>query len=128
MIARPVIAKRILFYASLAVLISGLFPPWLYTCYVTGTSDNAGMRSEHSAGYCLILTPPPPENIGWQASGVKLDGERLLLEWICILATAGLIWGIAGNGDIRPAARKEFHDAVPLEGERFPKRDGNGHE
>jgi hypothetical protein len=77
----------------LAIVISGLFPPWIYTYYRTGTADTSGMRSEKSAGYHFILTPPPPEH-DFPAYGVKFDMGRLLVEWVCILAASGAAWGV----------------------------------
>lgn len=87
--------KIILVLAALAIVVSGLFPPWLYTIYATGTREEAGYRSEKSAGCHFLLTPPPPE-IDHVACGVKLDAERLCIEWACILAAGTAAWGIAG--------------------------------
>jgi hypothetical protein len=71
----------------------GLFSPWLYTVYQTGTRDFSGMRSEKSAGYHCIFTPPPPE-IESPTHGVRLDVERLLVEWVCIVAACGAAWAV----------------------------------
>ena len=97
----PDTRKTILFWTTLAIVVCGLFPPWLYTFYRTGTSDVPGMRSEKDAGCHFILTPPSIKSdpLYWQYSsterealGVKLDGERLLIEWVCILAVGGGVW------------------------------------
>ncbi len=87
--------KTILIFAAGAIFVSSLFPPWLHTFYQTGTRDSYGARSEHNAGYHLILAPPSPEYEGATVAGVKLDTERLLVEWVCILAAAGAVWGVA---------------------------------
>jgi hypothetical protein len=93
---KPDIWKITLICASVAILATGLFPPWLYTFYRTGTSDASGSRSENSAGYYFIFMPPPPENY-YPAYGVKLDMERLLVEWACILVVSGAAWTIFGT-------------------------------
>ena len=80
----------------MAILVTGLFPPWVYTYFRTGTSDASGGRSENSAGYFFIFTPPPPENY-YPTYGVKLDMERLLVEWACILVVSGAAWTIFGT-------------------------------
>jgi hypothetical protein len=90
---KPDVWKTTLICASVVILVSGLFPPWLYTFYRTGTHDGFGGRSEKSAGCYFIFTPPPPDNY-YPAYGVRLDMERLLVEWVSILAAAGLVGGI----------------------------------
>ena len=85
--------KFILLCGAIAFVWCGLFPPWLYTYYQTGTRDFAGMRSQTDAGYFFILAPPRPLD-RHQAYGVKLDTGRLLIEWACILAISGAAWVI----------------------------------
>jgi CheY-like chemotaxis protein len=85
--------KVILLCGAIAFVWCGLFPPWLYTVYQTGTRDEAGVRSESDAGYCFILAPPRPRAEA-PAYGVKLDTGRLLIEWVCILAATGAAWAI----------------------------------
>jgi CheY-like chemotaxis protein len=92
--------KFIVLCGAVAFIWCGLFPPWLYTFYQTGTRDEAGMRSQTDAGYYFILTPPPPLD-RHPAYGVKLDTSRLLIEWACILAVSGAAWAIFGTQ--RPA-------------------------
>ena len=92
---KPNIWKTILVCASVALVVSGLFPPWLYTFYRTSTQYGLGGHSEKSAGYYFIFTPPPPENY-YPTYGVKLDMERLLLEWACVLAVSGAAWTLFG--------------------------------
>jgi len=93
------IGGKIMLWASVGILVSGLFPPWSYTYYRTGTSYLFGMRSEKDAGYYFILNPPSPEAPPAEdrvedtpAYGVKIDVERLLVEWACILAASGIVW------------------------------------
>jgi hypothetical protein len=125
---KTVIWKTVLVCASLAILATGLFPPWLYTCYQTGTKDSPGVRSEHNAGYHVIFAPPAPEYVGWPASGVRLDVGRLLVEWMCILTGAGMICGVATFGEGRPHDKpKRFRDFLAPESEKLPKRNGNSH-
>jgi len=93
---RPGAGRFFLMVAAIAIAVSGLFPPWFYTVYQTGTRDNTGYRSQKSAGYHFLLRPPPPELDDHPAFGVKLDGERLLIEWVCIVAAATAAWTIAG--------------------------------
>jgi hypothetical protein len=72
------VPKAIMLGGCFLFLLSGLFPPWLYT------------RSGHtvrSAGYCFLLTAPKPEGYN---GGIKLDAERLAIEWLCILVGSGM--------------------------------------
>jgi hypothetical protein len=100
--------KTILFLAMLAIVLSGLFPPWLYTFDKSSTSDTAGGHWEVSAGYALLFKPPDVElknednNAKFQdyvsnynsRAGMKLDITRLFVEWVCILAVGGAAWGV----------------------------------
>lgn len=111
----PDTRKTILFWTALAIVISGLFPPWLYTFDKLAASDSAGYQSERSAGYAFIFNPPVPHFAGVGSGGllspanianpkpetdfayfgIRLDIARLLVEWVCILATSGAAWGVA---------------------------------
>jgi hypothetical protein len=105
----PNTRKTILFWTALALVLSGLFPPWLYTFDKSSTSDTAGGHWEVSAGYALLFKPPDVElkNEGNNAkfrdyvsnynsrAGMKLDITRLFVEWVCILAVGGVAWGVA---------------------------------
>jgi hypothetical protein len=108
--------KAILGLTALAIVLTGLFPPWLYTFDKLANHEEPGWHSERSAGYFWIFKPPEP-NFNRRAGGandfvepdatglllpgfypyfgVKLDTTRLLVEWACILAVAGAAWGIA---------------------------------
>ena len=102
--------KVILVLVMSAVATSGLFPPWLYTIYATGTRGEVGYHSEKSAGCHFLLTPPPPE-IDHAACGIKLDGERLLIEWACIIAVGVAAWAIVGMS--RRRASEAVQEEVP---------------
>lgn len=95
--------KTILIWAAVAIVVSGLFPPWLYIFDRSGTSDQSGGHWEVSGGYACIFKPPDPDALLLQLRlvddykaflGVKLDSARLLVEWSCILAASGAAWGL----------------------------------
>jgi hypothetical protein len=96
--------KTILIWTALAIVISGLFPPWVYTFDKGSTSDAAGGHWDVSAGYACIFKPPPAglepffrsDQYGPFAvpAGTKLDMARLVVEWGCILAVSGAAWGL----------------------------------
>jgi hypothetical protein len=105
--------KTILACTAIAIVATGLFPPWLYTFDKGSTTDTAGWHSERSAGYAPIFAPPEndfaangfgvvsPMGVkhdgsygGFAYSGVRLDVVRLLVEWVCILAVSGAAWGL----------------------------------
>lgn len=96
--------KTILIWTAVAIVVSGLFPPWLYTFDKGSTSDTAGGHWDVSAGYACIFKPPPSgleplgandEYLHFNAlAGAKLDMARLLVEWGCILALSGAAWGL----------------------------------
>ena len=107
---KPDSRKGILQLAALAVVITCLFPPWLFTFERFSTSDSAGARSEQSAGYSLIFIPPKSDWVvqgrGWvekESSGIKLDMRRLFVEWVCILAMTGAAWSTAALARLRPS-------------------------
>ena len=85
-----VTAKAILICGCLLFLLCGLFPPWLHT--------HSG-HTVSSAGYCFLLTAPQPRGYN---SGIRLDAERLAIEWLCILAGTGMglvLVAKSGGGD-----------------------------
>ena len=65
--------RRIVIVTAIVFVLAGLVPPWVQT-YDRG-----------DAGYAFILTPP--KNVR-----VRLDTSRLMVEWACILAVAGVVW------------------------------------
>jgi hypothetical protein len=101
--------RAILTLTALAIVVSGLFPPWIFVFDRTGTSDSRGGHSEWSAGYKFIFRPPNPSDefdfalkesdrfaFGNSGSngGIKLDVARLMVGWVCILAASGAVWGL----------------------------------
>lgn len=97
------IQKIVIAGGLVAVAVCGLFPPWLYTFYTTGTTDRSGYHSELSAGHCFLLTPPLSEAHELpHAHGIKLDIQDLLVEWVCVGAITGAAWVLAGTSAGRP--------------------------
>jgi len=110
--AKPDRRKAILALAAAGIVVSGLFPPWLYTFDKAPSRDAAGGHWEVSAGFRFFFDPPgcrldeavQNKSLGdyvdtykaW--AGVKLDFGRLLVEWTCVLAVAGAAWGIVRLG------------------------------
>jgi hypothetical protein len=108
--------RAILKLTALAIVVSGLFPPWVFTFDKSGYNDEQGWHSQRNAGYACIFTPPKPHfvsnangkvisTIGADGKdlfgdeffayfGVKLDLSRLLVEWVCIVAVSGAAWGL----------------------------------
>ena len=101
----------ILILAAAAIVISCLFPPWMFTFHRLATGEDSGWQSERSAGYSLIFWPPNPNfsanggsdvvevrdsnlmRVVFLASfGIRLDTSRLIVEWFCILVVAGSAW------------------------------------
>jgi hypothetical protein len=127
------IRKAILFWATVGIVVSGLFPPWLYTFNRSAAGDDFGWHSERSAGYAFIFKPPEP-HLGADASGqimslppdpklgeylfaycgIKLDLVRLLVEWVCILAVCGAIWLRESLSDEK--IQRTEDSSVPLSG------------
>jgi hypothetical protein len=111
---KPDKRKPILICTALGIVVTCLFPPWLYTFDQSGTHDKAGYRYERSAGYKFILRDPyhladelltnwstntPSDQMEHDVdrtlySGVRLDTARLLVEWVCILTASGAAWGV----------------------------------
>jgi hypothetical protein len=102
--------KAILKLTALAIVVSGLFPPWLYVFDTTGTKDDAGGHWEVSAGYSSLFRPPNTLFLSMTDKelarlveisrpyhapvGTKLDVSRLLVEWVCLMALSGAAWGL----------------------------------
>lgn len=77
-IKRPLAPRTILLCGCFLFVLSCLFPPWLYT--------RAG-HTEASAGFSFLLTSPEPKR--YSGSGIRLDLERLAIEWACVLVATG---------------------------------------
>jgi hypothetical protein len=89
------VPKAIILGGCLLFLLCGLFPPWLYT--------RSG-HTERSAGYCFLLTAPQPKT--YSNSGIRLDVERLAIEWLCILVGSGMglaLFAKSGREEGKPA-------------------------
>lgn len=83
--------RKVILISGLGVFVAfTLFPPWLYTAYVTGTRHSQGFRSEKDAGHHFIFTPPSPENDA-PPFGTKIDVSRLVLEWVAVVAITGMV-------------------------------------
>ncbi len=77
--------KICLWLGIVAIVIIGIFSPWLYT-----TTGN-GLNSKKNAGYSCILFPPPPKGVGLRY-GISLDVSRLCVQWVIVaVVTGGLI-------------------------------------
>ena len=78
--------------AAIAFVISCLIVPWQYTADFNG---NDGFHSRKPAGYSLLIDPPvntERTNHGSERGfGVKIDFDRLLLEWLAMSGVTGLI-------------------------------------
>ena len=81
--------KAIVMAGAISFVLAGIFPPWLYTVYETGNSYHSGKRGELNAGYYCLFNPPAPKD---EFEGVKLDGERLLVELACVAVATGAMW------------------------------------
>jgi hypothetical protein len=83
--------KIILLCGSIAFVVSGLFPPWLY---VTDEGHT------YAAGCSFILTPPEKQvflrnPLGpdtYEKENSRLDASRLTVEWLCITVGTGICW------------------------------------
>jgi hypothetical protein len=91
--------QRILIACGLAAFVfCGLSPPWLYTRYEPGTADRSGFGSARNAGCWFIFFPPEPESNS-ATRGVRIDRDRLAIEWFCIVAVVGAGWVLATKPD-----------------------------
>jgi hypothetical protein len=95
---------------GVAVLLSTLFPPWLYVFDKSATSSDAGGHWEVSAGFHCLFNAPASRiddvlSAGHEAlgqyyqtfhsfAGVKLDILRLRVECGCFLAIGATVWGV----------------------------------
>jgi flagellar basal body-associated protein FliL len=99
--ARLSAPKKIMLGGCLLFLLCGLFPPWLYR------EPNGHVLG--NAGYDFILTPPESRTSYGIYTSVrysKLDGSRLCVEWLCILAATGMglvLFGKSGRGEGKAA-------------------------
>ena len=80
--------RRIIAWTVFVFVPATFFPPWIYTHDQNGTN---GGHAHTPAGYHCILSPPTPET-DHVVDGVSIDASRLVLEWLCILVTAGAAW------------------------------------
>ena len=65
-------------------LLSAAAPPWVYTFSV----PRSGTAAVTPAGYFLLWAPPKPKSSS-RAAGVRIDLERLLIQWGIIAAIGG---------------------------------------
>jgi hypothetical protein len=79
--------RRIIAGAVIVFILATFVPPWVYTHDRNGSN---GGRARTPAGYYCILSPPSPKSASVD-DGVSLDMSRLVLEWVCILVTAGAV-------------------------------------
>ncbi len=70
--------RKIIIFGVFALVVSGLFPPW-----ITTFSPPGGQQAQSPAGYHLILDPPFPAQ-NHKLAGVEIDGIRLLIQWAII--------------------------------------------
>jgi hypothetical protein len=75
--------KLILTIGAIIAIVMGLIPPWSYTLNFQSAS-----RSK-PAGYFAIVSPPQPEQ-NHPAYGVRLDSNRLVIQWVVIAIAIGV--------------------------------------
>ena len=71
--------RKIIILGATAFVLSGLFPPWVYTF----SSPRGAGPTEKPAGYHLIFAPPLPA-YDHRFDGVQIDYTRLLIQWAMI--------------------------------------------
>ncbi|MCK4820477.1 hypothetical protein KA005_32230, partial [bacterium] len=77
--------KKAIWVGAVIILLMGLFPPWTYTF------KSASVYSEKPTGYAFLFWPPPPEKSSY-LHGVRLDFNRLFLQWFMVAgACVGLL-------------------------------------
>ena len=78
--------RKIIILGTTAFVLSGLFPPWIYTLNPPGARP-----TENPAGYHLIFDPPTPAT-KLRLAGIQIDYTRLLIQWAVIgVVVAGAI-------------------------------------
>ena len=65
-------------------LISAAVPPWVHTF----TAPAGGGSATRPAGYFLLWQPPAPRSSNRRA-GVRIDLDRLLIQWVIIAVLGG---------------------------------------
>jgi hypothetical protein len=70
--------NRIIIFGIVAFVLSGLFPPWVYTFNPPGARP-----TENPAGYRLIFDPPPAAR-KHHLAGARIDYAQLLIQWAAI--------------------------------------------
>ena len=70
--------KKIIGFAVIVFVLTGLFPPWITTFNPPG-----GQMAQTPAGYHLIFDPPPATRKN-KFAGVQIDSTRLLVQWAII--------------------------------------------
>lgn len=92
-------SRKILVAGALLFLLSGLFPPWVYTYDRNG---DAGGHTQKPAGYKFIFSPPSPETHPQYSGlniffGVRVDFSRLLIQWSTIGGLVGFCLFLSSN-------------------------------
>src|SRR5262249_40476623 len=94
-------ARSIVIYAgALALAISLLFPPWVYTFQTPGMG-----QVRVPAGYALLFAPPLPRYDNGR-DGVELDAWRLLVQTGLILVVGAVAWWSCDPVSSRVNARR----------------------
>ena len=65
-------------------LLSAAVPPWVYTF----TAPAGGGSATKPAGYFLLWQPPAPTR-KHRLAGVRIDLDRLFIQWAIIAAIGG---------------------------------------
>lgn len=79
--------KIIIIVGIVAFVVIGMFPPWLYT------HKGASINTVEPAGYSFIAIPPriKYETIKKYDSSVKLDISRIVIQWVTVFVSTGLV-------------------------------------
>lgn len=75
--------RLVIFLVSAALVLTCLFPPWLYTFQTRGVS-----QVQTPAGYRFLLSPPPPKQPDI-LFGVSIDISRFILGIVAIVVLGG---------------------------------------
>lgn len=75
--------RKIIIIGVMLFVFVNVFPPWV------STFDYKSTYSERPVGYSFIVTPPDLGNANLTA-GLKLDFDRLFLEWLIVLGITSL--------------------------------------